>query len=73
MKALDVFSAAIEFLKNHLINSVNKRSSANEVDLTAIRWVLTVPAIWSDSAKQFMREAAEKVRQLLLSCLINIY
>jgi hypothetical protein len=26
-----------------------------------ITWVLTVPAIWSDPAKQFMREAAVKV------------
>ena len=26
-----------------------------------IHWVLTVPAIWNDSAKQFMRLAAEQV------------
>ncbi|KAH3730704.1 hypothetical protein DPMN_056696 [Dreissena polymorpha] len=26
-----------------------------------VRWVLTVPAIWNDSAKQFMRFAAEQV------------
>jgi len=26
-----------------------------------ISWVLTVPAIWSDGSKQFMREAAEMV------------
>ena len=26
-----------------------------------ITWVLTVPAIWTDPSKQFMREAAEKV------------
>ena len=26
-----------------------------------IFWVLTVPAIWDDSAKQFMREAAVNV------------
>ena len=26
-----------------------------------IEWVLTVPAIWNDPAKQFMRQAAEKV------------
>ena len=26
-----------------------------------ITWVLTVPAIWTDSAKQFMREAAVQV------------
>jgi len=24
-------------------------------------WVITVPAIWVDGAKQFMREAAEMV------------
>lgn len=28
----------------------------------AIRWVITVPAIWKQPAKQFMREAAYKVR-----------
>ena len=27
-----------------------------------IRWVLTVPAIWSDPAKQFMIEAAALVK-----------
>ena len=26
-----------------------------------ILWVLTVPAAWTDSAKQLMRESAEKV------------
>ena len=26
-----------------------------------IEWVLMVPAIWDDPAKQFMRKAAEKV------------
>lgn len=26
-----------------------------------IRWVLTVPAIWTDAAKQFMIAAAEEV------------
>ncbi|XP_045179839.2 heat shock 70 kDa protein 12B-like [Mercenaria mercenaria] len=35
-----------------------ERSSA--VDEHDIRWVLTVPAIWDDAAKQFMREAAEE-------------
>ncbi|XP_045179901.2 heat shock 70 kDa protein 12B-like [Mercenaria mercenaria] len=35
-----------------------ERSSA--VEGHDIRWVLTVPAIWDDAAKQFMREAAEE-------------
>jgi molecular chaperone DnaK (HSP70) len=28
------------------------------MEISHIRWVITVPAIWSDAAKQFMREAA---------------
>ncbi|CAG2206695.1 unnamed protein product [Mytilus edulis] len=34
-----------------------------------INWVLTVPAIWSDAAKQFMREAAGGIpnSQLMLA------
>lgn len=28
----------------------------------SVRWVLTVPAIWKQPAKQFMREAAYLVR-----------
>jgi len=31
-------------------------------------WVITVPAIWTDGAKQFMREAAE-MKDMVLYCL----
>ena len=62
MKAIDVFSRAIEYLKTHLLTTVNGRNRGNAVNVENIRWVLTVPEIWSDSSKQFMREAAEKVR-----------
>ena len=59
MPAIDVFSACIKYLKDHLLDQVRKPiPDAREND---IRWVLTVPAIWNDVAKQFMREAAEKV------------
>jgi hypothetical protein len=30
-----------------------------------VRWVITVPAIWKQSAKQFMREAAYQVSRKL--------
>ena len=33
-----------------------------------IRWVLTVPAIWTEASKKFMREAAEKVSIFTLIC-----
>ena len=32
-----------------------------EPDIDLIRWVLTVPAIWDEEAKGFMREVAFKV------------
>ena len=31
----------------------------HDIEADDIRWVLTVPAAWSDLAKQFMRKAAE--------------
>lgn len=31
------------------------------IEESDVMWVLTVPAIWDDKSKQFMREAAEKV------------
>jgi len=63
MKAMKVFSAVIKHLKEHLLKSCQRRDIG--VPLDEIYWVLTVPAIWSDVAKQFMREAAEKVYQFL--------
>ncbi|KAK3577080.1 hypothetical protein CHS0354_037109 [Potamilus streckersoni] len=58
--ALDVFSAAILYLKQHLLDFLNSREKHVHVTLEDIHWVLTVPAIWNDSSKQFMREAASK-------------
>ena len=62
MSAMDVFSAAINFLKEHFLESINNRDDRNNITVDKVRWVLTVPAIWSISSKQLMREAAEKVR-----------
>lgn len=58
MPAMDVFSASIKYLKAHLISRLMDRLP--EFLETDIHWVITVPAIWNDSAKQFMTEAAEK-------------
>ncbi|XP_060065294.1 heat shock 70 kDa protein 12B-like [Ylistrum balloti] len=56
MPAMKVFSSAICYLKKHLLNTSQMRGA--DVQMSDIAWVLTVPAIWSDPAKQFMREAA---------------
>ena len=62
MEAMKVFSAAIGYLRNHLLSTCKKQLKS--IEDSDIKWVLTVPAIWTDSSKQFMREAAEKVRFL---------
>lgn len=56
MPAKTVFSLSINYLKKHLMASLDKRNCGVVMD--DILWVLTVPAIWNEPAKQFMREAA---------------
>ena len=59
LKAMTVFSHAISYLKDHLLNSLENRGSI--IKKGDILWVLTVPAIWDHTAKLFMRKAAERV------------
>lgn len=73
MSAMKVFSESIRCLVDHMITECNERREngyeqqsftydkqeyGRRVELQDVFWVLTVPAIWDDSAKQFMREAA---------------
>lgn len=68
MPAMKVFSACISYLRQHMTDACNSRHVDIEDD--EIQWVLTVPAIWTDGAKQFMREAAIRVLYL---CVLLIY
>jgi hypothetical protein len=61
LPAKTVFSLAIRFLKDDLLSMSKQRLNDGGLDVNDIHWVLTVPAIWNDAAKQFMREAAETV------------
>ena len=58
--AVDVFSKSLHYMKTHLIKAM-KSNLEYDPDPMSIRWVLTVPAIWDENAKQFMREAAYRV------------
>ncbi|XP_063413407.1 heat shock 70 kDa protein 12A-like [Mytilus trossulus] len=58
MKAIDIFTFAIKYLKDQTINKL--RRTLTDVDIADIHYVLTVPAIWEDKAKMFMRKSAEK-------------
>ena len=59
LPAMTVFSRSIECLKMHL----HKLLADKHIDVKDgdVLWVLTVPAIWDDTAKGFMREAAKQV------------
>ncbi|XP_064601143.1 heat shock 70 kDa protein 12B-like [Liolophura sinensis] len=53
LNALSVFAMSILYLKEHF-----RRSLQQQVADSEIQYVLTVPAIWDEDAKQFMRKAA---------------
>lgn len=57
LRALDIFSKALEYLKDRALERIHEQSGV-EYKAQEVRWVVTVPAIWKQSAKQFMREAA---------------
>lgn len=59
IKAIEVFSSAISYLKKRLVTDCKKQMT--EIEESDMMWVLTVPAIWDDKSKQLMREAAEQV------------
>jgi len=59
MPAIDVFSAGIRYLKDKMFEKC--KDEVLYVIEADIQWVITVPAIWNDKAKAFMREAAIQV------------
>ncbi|XP_078341045.1 heat shock 70 kDa protein 12A-like isoform X2 [Crassostrea virginica] len=56
LPALVVFSESIKYLKQSLFEEAKKQQT--DIRAEDIKWILTVPAIWSDPAKAFMRRAA---------------
>jgi hypothetical protein len=60
--AMKVFGTSIRALMNHMFHTFTRRGI--EIEPEYIRWVLTVPAIWSEAAKQFMRKSANWVNTI---------
>ncbi|KAK3594913.1 hypothetical protein CHS0354_020570 [Potamilus streckersoni] len=58
LPAKTVFSLVIRYLKDDMLKTSRDRLAKGHLREDEITWVLTVPAIWNDAAKQFMREAA---------------
>ena len=58
--AITVFSESIRFLKDHLMNEIMRKVFPGTDD-TDIDWVVTIPAVKKESAKEFMILAAKQV------------
>jgi molecular chaperone DnaK (HSP70) len=59
LSVVDVFTLTIKALVDHLLSMLKKQGKLIHND--EVQWILTVPAIWTDTAKQFTRTSAEKV------------
>lgn len=60
-KAVKIFDCLFmfRFLKDEIVHrAIESKLGLTEKDFL---WIITVPAIWTDGAKHFMREAAEEV------------
>lgn len=62
VRATVVFSHALRFFRDTCLKELTDMAIADHpITATDIQWVITVPAIWRQSAKQFMRYAANEV------------
>lgn len=75
MPAIDVFARSIEYLKDEFVKKFQERNL--QVSITPLNenvtWILTVPAIWDEPAKQFMEEAAELVMFTYIIIFVSSY
>ncbi|CAM9867376.1 unnamed protein product [Ectocarpus sp. 12 AP-2014] len=52
-----VIKASLVYFKDEILRSVSS-TRRRDVDATEVTWVITVPAVYDDFAKRFMRQAA---------------
>ena len=65
LPALTVFAHVLEFFATHALQQLSDQSGT-EFRRQDVRWVVTVPAIWREPAKQLMRQAALAVSATLI-------
>ena len=60
LPVVDVFAMALKFIKDKAVEQICKREIIHPSN-RKIHWIVTVPTIWTDAAKDVMRKAANKV------------
>ncbi|XP_063411133.1 heat shock 70 kDa protein 12A-like [Mytilus trossulus] len=58
LPASEVFRLSIKYLVSHLIQTLDKRGEG--VGHEDLKWVLTIPSSWTETAKHIMKLSAEK-------------
>jgi len=58
LSLMTVISHSLRFIAEKAIEKLTEQ--VGKVVKTKIRWVLTVPALWSEEHKHFMRQAAKQ-------------
>ena len=58
LPAVKVITITLEHLKSLILKEIDEQVPQPN---RRIQWIVTVPAIWSEGAKQMMREAATQV------------
>ena len=67
--AVTVFSHALRHFMQQALREISDQSMT-PISNDDVRWVITVPAIWSAAAKQLMRQAAYDVRNIRIAFII---
>jgi len=62
---MTIFSMAINYMRGHLMSALE--NSFPDIKQRDVMFVITVPAIWNNASKQFMREAALAVFMLMFN------
>nr|XP_040581373.1 heat shock 70 kDa protein 12A-like [Lepeophtheirus salmonis] len=59
LMALNIFAMTLKYFRDHALRELTDATGRGDISPKEdIRWVITVPAIWRQRAKGFMREAA---------------
>ena len=66
-----MFAHCIKFLRDEAVKMIRQESGDEGYKAEDIQWVVTVPAVWTPTAKQFMREAAYEVTLCYLSLCVK--
>lgn len=63
--ALKLFTFCIHYLTTSLLDDIYN-TIKQSVPMSDIKFVITIPAIWDDTARMFMIEASKAVRKIVL-------